>query len=108
MFIKILTPNHNGKIELTVEDLEALIQEAVDKAIAEDRANRPYQFWYQNGREINKINTITGGDWTKVTYDDNNPTLPSSINNSNSNSKNNNQVTGGVTLRNAINGMIGE
>lgn len=106
MFIKILTPNHNGKIELTVEDLEALIQEAVDKAITEDRANRPYQFWYGNGREINKINTIIGGDRTKVTYDDNNPTLSSSI--SNSNSKNNNQVMGGVTLRNAINGMIGE
>ena len=35
MFIKILTPNHNGKIELTVRDLEALIQEAVDKAIRE-------------------------------------------------------------------------
>jgi hypothetical protein len=35
MFIKILTPNHNGKIELTVRDLEALIQEAVDKALSE-------------------------------------------------------------------------
>lgn len=46
MFIKILTPNHNGKIELTVADLEALIKEAVDKAIAEDRANRPYNTWY--------------------------------------------------------------
>ena len=46
MFIKILTPNHNGKIELTVADLEALIKEAVDKAIIEDRANRPYNTWY--------------------------------------------------------------
>lgn len=46
MFIKILTPNHNGKIELTVKDLEALIQEAVDKAIREDRANRPYNYYY--------------------------------------------------------------
>ena len=35
MFIKILTPNHNGKIELTVKDLECLIQEAVDKATKE-------------------------------------------------------------------------
>jgi hypothetical protein len=32
MFIKIFTPNENGKIELTIEELEALIQEAVDKA----------------------------------------------------------------------------
>lgn len=39
MFIKILTPNHNGKIELTVKDLEALIQEAVDKAIREKCAS---------------------------------------------------------------------
>lgn len=32
MFIKIFTPNENGKIELTIKELEALIQEAVDKA----------------------------------------------------------------------------
>lgn len=101
MFIKILTPNHNGKIELTVRDLEALIQEAVDKAVAEDRANRPIQFWYGNG-DINKIDTTP--DWTKVTCNDNNVTLLSS----NSNSKNNNKVAGGVTLINAINDMIGE
>ena len=104
MFIKILTPNHNGKIELTVEELEALIQQAVDKAITEDRANRPYQFWHSNGGEINKINTTPYCDCTKVTFDGNNPNLSSSI----SNSKPDNKVTGGITLRNAINGMIGE
>ena len=104
MFIKILTLNDNGKIELTVEELEALIQEAVDKAITEDRANRPYQFCYGDGGEINKINTTPGWDWTKVTCNYNNPTLLSS----NSNSKSDNKVTGGVTLRNVINGMIGE
>lgn len=104
MFIKILTPNHNGKIELTVRDLEALIQEAVDKAIAEDRANRPIQFWYGNG-DVNKIDTTPNWDWTKVTCNgDKSATLLSS----NSNSKNNNKVTGGVTLINAINDMIGE
>ena len=102
MFIKILTPNHNGKIELTVRDLEALIQEAVDKAITEDRANRPLQFWYGNG-DINKIDTIPTWDWTKVTCD-NNATLLSSS----SNSKNNNKVAGGITLVNAISEMIGE
>lgn len=104
MFIKILTPNHNGKIELTVRDLEALIQEAVDKAIREDRANRPYQFWYGNGGEINKIGTTPDWDWTKVTCDGNDTTLLSSS----SNSKNNNKVAGGITLINAINEMIGE
>lgn len=35
MFIKILTPNSSGKIELTTRDLEALIEEAVEKAIRE-------------------------------------------------------------------------
>ena len=39
MFIKILTPNHNGKIELTVKDLEVLIEDAVEKAIREKCAN---------------------------------------------------------------------
>ena len=103
MFIKILTPNHNGKIELTVKDLEALIQEAVDKAIVEDRANRPYQFWYGNSGEINKIDTTPNWDWTKVTCDGNNTTSLSSSGNSI-----NNKVTGGITLMNAINDMIGE
>ena len=103
MFIKILTPNRNGKVELTVRDLEALIQEAVDKAIIEDRANRPIQFWYGDG-DINKIDRTPNWDWTKVICNDNNVTLLSS----NSNGKNNSQVIGGVTLGNAINDMIGE
>lgn len=106
MFIKILTPNHNGKIELTVKDLEALIQEAVDKAIAEDHANRPIQFWYGNG-EVNKIDTTPNWGWTKITCngnDNDNVTLL----NSSSNSKSNNKVTGGVTLMETINDMIGE
>ena len=103
MFIKILTPNHNGKIELTVKDLEALIQEAVDKALVEDRANRPLQFWYGDG-DINRIKTTPNWDWTKVTCSDNNATLL----NSDSNGKNNLKITGGATLMNAINDMIGE
>lgn len=54
MFIKVFVPNHNGKIELSVQELEALIKEAVDKAITEDRANRPYQsFWYGNTTPLN-------------------------------------------------------
>lgn len=66
MFIKILTPNHNGKIELTVKDLEALIQEAVDKAIREDRANRPYNYYY-GGTSL--LSTTTNSPYTdKVTY----------------------------------------
>ena len=57
MFIKILTPNHNEKIELTVADLEALIKEAVDKAIIEDRANRPYNTWYGGTTLLNGTST---------------------------------------------------
>ena len=62
MFIKVFVPNHNGKIELSVQELETLIKEAVDKAIVEDRANRPYQsFWYGNTTPLNstprEINT---------------------------------------------------
>jgi hypothetical protein len=76
MFIKILTPNHNGKIELTVADLEALIQEAVDKAVREDRANRPYNTWYGGNTLLNQNppvevtltkKTDPMWDWSKVT-----------------------------------------
>lgn len=63
MFIKVFVPNANGKIELSVKELETLIQEAVDKAIVEDRANRPYNYGgllrgtditYLNSNESNK------------------------------------------------------
>lgn len=83
MFIKILTPNHNGKIELTVADLEALIQEAVDKAVREDRVNRPYNTWYggtallnQNPQlEITPIkSTEPTWDWSKVICGNSNDT----------------------------------
>lgn len=96
MFIKILTPNHNGKIELTVRDLEALIQEAVDKAIVEDRANRPIQFWYDNG-DVNRIDTNPNWDWTKITCNDNkNATLL------------NQSKEGKMTFMDAVNDIIGE
>lgn len=47
MFIKIFTPNENGKIELTVKELEALIQEAVDKAVGE-KCNNCSRYWYSS------------------------------------------------------------
>lgn len=79
MFIKILTPNHNGKIELTVRDLEALIQEAVDKAVREDRANRPYNYYglstitgTANGIQLNDKKTETTPWWTTVTCEESN------------------------------------
>lgn len=56
MFIKVFVPNANGKIELSVKELEALIQEAVDKAVSEDRANRPYGtgITYLNSKDSDK------------------------------------------------------
>ena len=85
MFIKILTPNHNGKIELTVKDLEALIQEAVDKAIVEDRANRPYNTWYGSTTLLNgkthEIGSTPNMDWAKVTCNGDKATLLSSTSN---------------------------
>jgi len=108
MFIKILTPNHNGKIELTVRDLEALIQEAVDKAIREKCAgcNRGY---YGGITYLN----VTGIDSTESApkWDPYNVTCSSECANSAKiqvSGQNNNQVTGGLTLMNAINDMIGE
>lgn len=63
MFIKILTPNSNGKIELTADELENLIRDAVDKAIQEKclSCNRNY-FGYTiplscTGEVVNKTNT---------------------------------------------------
>ena len=54
MFIKIFTPNENGKIELTVKELEALIQEAVDKASI-DKCSKCTRGWSWN--DYNRITT---------------------------------------------------
>jgi hypothetical protein len=77
MFIKILTPNHNGKIELTVRDLEALIQEAVDKAVREKCAGCVRGCYggitYLNGTQLN--HTEPSIDWSKVTCGNSNDTI---------------------------------
>jgi hypothetical protein len=54
MFIKIFTPNENGKIELTIEELEALIQEAVDKASI-DKCSKCTRGWSWN--DYNRLTT---------------------------------------------------
>jgi hypothetical protein len=67
MFIKILTPNHNGKVELTVKDLEALIQEAVDKAVREQctKCNRYSSgFTYFGNNQLNKDEKTL--DWSRT------------------------------------------
>lgn len=118
MFIKILTPNHNGKIELTVRDLEALIEEAVEKAIREKCAGctRGWQnipnITYLGNQPINTKEPVW--DPYKITCagkpsgaDEMTVCLDSTLT-TNSNNNNNNQVNGRVTFINAINDMIGE
>ena len=39
MFIKVFVPNANGKIELSVQELEALLKDAATKAVSEKCAN---------------------------------------------------------------------
>lgn len=65
MFIKILTPNHNGKIELTVRDLEALIEEAVEKAIREKCAGCYRN--YSTGVTYLNSKDNSNPDWMTVT-----------------------------------------
>ena len=77
MFIKVFVPNANGKIELTVQELETLLKQATDKAVAEDRENRPSTIGGLLNQPYYKELTNNGPawDWTKVTCNDTNSTL---------------------------------
>lgn len=46
MFIKVFVPNANGKIELTVQELEALLKDAVGKAVSEQCAKCHKNNWW--------------------------------------------------------------
>jgi hypothetical protein len=77
MFIKVFVPNANGKIELTVQELESLLKQAADKAVAEDREHRPLtvggllnQPYYKKPFDVDPA-----WDWTKVTCGDTNSAL---------------------------------
>ena len=54
MFIKVFVPNANGKIELSVQELEALLKDAAAKAVSEKCANCNRGYWY-NYRGSNSI-----------------------------------------------------
>ena len=97
MFIKILTPNHNGKIELTARDLEALLTEAAEKAVREKCANctRCYGISYLGSNSTNVPSNIG----KSITYG--------------TNTKSNIQVDcnntdGATSLMNKITDMLGE
>jgi hypothetical protein len=55
MFIKVFVPNANGKIELSVQELEALLKDAVTKAVNEKCANCN-RCWY-DGTTTTPYNT---------------------------------------------------
>lgn len=92
MFIKILTPNHNGKIELTARDLEALLTEAAEKAVKEKCANctRCYGISYLGSNS-------TGA-----------PSSISSVNVKSNIQADCNCTDGTTSLMNKITGMLGE
>ena len=58
MFIKVFVPNCNGKIELTVKELEELLKDAANKAVTEKCANCTKGYWYSNNN--NWISTTPG------------------------------------------------
>lgn len=78
MFIKVFVPNANGKIELTVQELETLLKQAADKAVAEDREHRPLnvgsgllnQPYYKEFPHNDPA-----WNWTKITCGDTNSAL---------------------------------
>jgi hypothetical protein len=78
MFIKAFVPNANGKIELTVQELESLLKQAADKAVAEDREHRPLtvgngllnQPYYKQPSDADPL-----WDWTKITCGNTNSAL---------------------------------
>ena len=59
MFIKVFVPNANGKIELTVQELESLLKDAASKAVHEKCANcnRGYSYGGINYLSTTATNT---------------------------------------------------
>lgn len=114
MFIKIFVPNENGKIELTVRELEALIQEAVEKAIRE-KCNNCNRYWYSSVTTTPTVTLLSdktsapsrNGEitwsWDKVTCNDCSLNEPSTLGR-------NLDVTNAIgdlsSLRSPINGQL--
>ena len=58
MFIKVFVPNANGKIELSVQELEALLKDAADKAVHEKCAGCNRGCWTYNSSDWGSISTM--------------------------------------------------
>ena len=54
MFIKVFVPNANGKIELTVQELEALLKDAANKAVSEQcgKCYKNCSWWSNTGNTL--------------------------------------------------------
>lgn len=106
MFIKVFVPNANGKIELSVQELEALLRDAADKAVREKCANcnRGY---YGGITYLNSNDNNQNWDWTKVTCD-NTSHITGSVTATSAASGIQANTGDGIKLINAINEMIGE
>ena len=102
MFIKVFVPNANGKIELSVQELEALLKDAADKAVREKCANcnRGY---YGGVTYLNTNDSNQNWDWTKVTCGS-----TDSIVGTYASSAIQPNTEDGITLINTINEMIGD
>lgn len=105
MFIKVFVPNANGKIELSVQELEALLKDASDKAVREKCANcnRGY---YGGITYLNTNDSNQNWDWTKVTCGTTG-TTGSTVATSATSGAHANTENDGIKLMNTINEMIG-
>lgn len=67
MFIKVFVPNANGKIELTVQELEALLKDAASKAVSEQcgKCYKNCNWWSSTGTTLlnNPVKEINNPTW---------------------------------------------
>ena len=115
MFIKIFIPNEDGKIELTVKQLENLLQEAAEKAVREKCRDCNRGYWYNTVTTTPNITLLSdktsspsrNGEitwsWDKVTCGD---CSPSESVTSGRNLTVTNTIGDLGTLRSPINGQI--
>ena len=113
MFIKVFVPNANGKIELSVQELEALLRDAADKAIKEKCANCNRGYYsgitYLNTDRATSVDGASNQnwDWTKVTCDNTSHITGSVTATSAASGTQANTESDGIKLMNTINEMIG-
>ena len=115
MFIKIFIPNENGKIELTVKQLENLLQEAAEKAVREKCRDCNRGYWYNTVTTTPSITLLSDKanspskngeitwNWDKITCGDCSLSEPTT---SGRNLTITNTIGDLGTLRSSINGQI--